>query len=179
MNLTMEITKNTQKEFSVFVKKNLANIKYRASYYIPNNKEDKEELIQNTLLKAYLYFNRFDVNRGSFIAWIAYIMRGVFVDNYRKTNKNNKLTDSIEQQNEQGLCSSHFICNNDYESMEYSMQIKEIYLHKISKLSEKDRAIFDFLLEGYKMREIGPLVNMNESSVKARIFRIRAFIKGN
>jgi len=171
------ISSEQKKEFDTLVKSSMSTIKYRAMYYIQNSKEDREELIQNTLLKAYLYFSTFDKSRGDFIGWISFVMKSVMVDEYRRNKLKKSLTSTIDEENEEGLSISNLICGNDFERIEKKIELKEIYLQKIANLPEIQKNVFEMLIDGFSMKEIATSLNKNESFVKVLIFRVRETLR--
>ncbi len=178
-NNKIELAQEKSQEFNSIVKKNLASIKYKTQYYFPYSKEDREELLQNTLVKAYLAFPSFDPSRGAFIAWISFIMKSEMIDDYRKNNKKNSVTDSIDKENEYEHSISYTICGNDFERLEKNIELEEVYLQKISKLSDSHKEIFKMFIDGYKIREISNILNIPEGTIKNKIFLIRNIINGS
>jgi len=56
---------------------------YNTAYRMTRNVEDAQDLVQETYLKAYKYYDKFSEGTN-FKAWIFKIMKNTFINNYRK-----------------------------------------------------------------------------------------------
>src|SRR5258705_9544369 len=56
---------------------------YNTAYRMARNSEDAEDLVQETYLKAYRYYDKFEEGTN-FKAWLFKIMKNTFINNYRK-----------------------------------------------------------------------------------------------
>jgi RNA polymerase sigma-70 factor (ECF subfamily) len=56
---------------------------YNTAYRMTRNSEDAEDLVQETYLKAYKYYDKFEEGTN-FKAWLFKIMKNTFINNYRK-----------------------------------------------------------------------------------------------
>jgi len=56
---------------------------YNTAYRMTRNSEDAEDLVQETYLKAYKYYDKF-AEGTNFKAWLFKIMKNTFINNYRK-----------------------------------------------------------------------------------------------
>src|SRR5579863_7418861 len=56
---------------------------YNTAYRMTRNAEDAEDLVQETYLKAYRYYDKFEEGTN-FKAWLFKIMKNTFINNYRK-----------------------------------------------------------------------------------------------
>jgi RNA polymerase sigma-70 factor, ECF subfamily len=59
---------------------------YRTAHYLTGNREDAEELVQETALLAHRNFHRFELGTN-FRAWFLTILRNRFVSEYRKKTR--------------------------------------------------------------------------------------------
>ena len=69
----------------------------RFAYSLTMNKEDAKDLLQETYLKALMYQDKFEDNTN-LKAWTFTIMKNTFINNYRKTVKQNTTFDSSDNQ---------------------------------------------------------------------------------
>src|SRR5438045_8859464 len=56
---------------------------YNTAYRMTRNSEDAEDLVQETYLKAYKYYDKFQEGTN-FKAWLFKTMKNTFINNYRK-----------------------------------------------------------------------------------------------
>jgi len=56
---------------------------YNTAYRMTRNVEDAQDLVQETYLKAYKYYDKFSEGTN-FKAWLFKIMKNTFINNYRK-----------------------------------------------------------------------------------------------
>src|SRR3954467_15826304 len=54
---------------------------YKTAYRMTRNSEDAEDLVQETYLKAYKYYDKFEEGTN-FKAWLFKIMKNTFINNY-------------------------------------------------------------------------------------------------
>ncbi|MGQ3685714.1 MAG: sigma-70 family RNA polymerase sigma factor [Candidatus Loosdrechtia sp.] len=79
----MRDEKNNRKEFEDIAMKYLDSL-YNMAMRLASNKEEAEDLVQETYLKAYRFFDTFQ--KGTNIkAWLFKILRNTFINKYRKT----------------------------------------------------------------------------------------------
>ena len=85
MNLFKSKNSGRDYEFDILLRENL-NGMFSLALRMTRNQLDAEDLIQDTALKAFRYFHKFD--RGSnFRAWIYRILTNNFINFYRKNQK--------------------------------------------------------------------------------------------
>ena len=56
---------------------------YNTAYRMTRNPQDAEDLVQETYLKAYKYYDKFEEGTN-FKAWLFKILKNTFINNYRK-----------------------------------------------------------------------------------------------
>src|SRR2546428_374819 len=76
---------------------------YNTAYRMTRNSEDAEDLVQETYLKAYKYYDKFEEGTN-FKAWLFKIMKNTFINNYRKKKLTPHKIDfsEIEESQEEG-----------------------------------------------------------------------------
>ena len=67
------------------------------AYNLTKDMEEAKDLVQETVFKALRYKDKF--NEGTNLkAWMFTIMRNIFINNYRKNQKRNTVTDTSDNQ---------------------------------------------------------------------------------
>jgi RNA polymerase sigma-70 factor (ECF subfamily) len=136
-----------------------------------NNRSRSEDLVQLTFERVIKYSSNYQ-GKGSFRSWLYSIARNVLVDEYRKKHKN--LTRPIDELVENS--SDKVTVENDLISNERAALLHEA----INKLDPEKRELLSMIkLNEMKYREVAELYNMNESTVKVRIFRIMNELKNS
>lgn len=138
---------------------------------LTNNREDANDLIQDTYMKAVAYRDKFRESTN-LKAWLYTIMRNTFINNYRRKTKSRTLIDQTEDL---------YYLNNARESRDRNPAA--IYGHKeinaeVEALQDEYRVPFRMHNEGYKYKEIADYLNLPIGTVKSRIFLARQKLMG-
>jgi RNA polymerase sigma-70 factor (ECF subfamily) len=64
----------------------LSNRLYRYAYRLTHNERDSEDLVQDTLLRAYSKFEQYQSGTSP-LAWMLVILRSIFINKYRKKKR--------------------------------------------------------------------------------------------
>ena len=64
----------------------LSNRLYRYAYRLAHNERDAEDLVQDTLLRAYSKFHQYQSGTSP-LAWLLVILRSIFINKYRKKKR--------------------------------------------------------------------------------------------
>jgi RNA polymerase sigma factor (sigma-70 family) len=134
---------------------------YRFIVHNIRDKDDAKDIVQDTFERLWKHCGSVDIERAK--SYIFQIAHNVMIDKIRRDKKKVDFNEVNEQK-------------YSYES-EYTDA--EILVRKaLDKLPEVQREVIllrDF--EGYDYKEIGNILNLNESQVKVYIFRARTFLK--
>ena len=134
---------------------------------IVGNKNDAEDLLQETFIKVFGKLHTFkgDSTLG---AWIKRIAINVGLNHIRSTK--NIFTTSLEDHEyrlEQGMEEKDF----------RSLNVRKIH-DSIKELPDGCRVIFSlFMLEGYQHKEIAQILNISESTSKSQYQRARKLLQ--
>ncbi len=142
---------------------NLENNLARFAYSLTANQEDSRDLVQETFLKALTNREQFR-EHSNLKAWTFTILKNTFINNYRKSVKQNTTMNETKDLN--------FINNtegSDFLKSDAAIAVKEIY-KKIQSLEDGFRIPFEMHISGYKYKEIAEKMNLNIGTVKSRIF---------
>ena len=133
---------------------------------LTNNKEDAEDLLQDTYLKAFVNKKKFDP-QTNIKTWTYVIMKNTFINNYRKAQRQKTIMDSTSES--YYLNSNHQVHGG---SPDFEYEKSEI-MQKIKEIDDKQDSVFALNLEGYKYKEIAEKTNLPIGTVKSRIFLTR------
>ncbi len=130
------------------------------------NQTDAEDLMQETVLKALTYREKF-TEQTNFSAWLYTIMKNTFINNYRRSSKFNQL---IKKVGATGTLNA--LPGNKVETPYSNYQTNEIK-RKIDALATHLRTPFQLHLDGFKYEEISEQLQIPIGTVKSRIYAAR------
>ena len=132
--------------------------------------EAAKDLIQETLFRALA--NREKYNAGTNIkAWMYTIMRNIFINNYRRSARQNTIFDNTP--NDYLLDYNQFSTANAAEATLSLKEIKEA----VYELPEIFKNPFELYFEGYKYHEIADILAEPLGTIKSRIHFARKLLK--
>ncbi|MGN1266489.1 MAG: RNA polymerase sigma factor [Dorea sp.] len=133
---------------------------YRLAFYIMKNKEDAEDVLQETLLRAYNHLEQLN-NVKYFKTWITRILMNTAFEMQRKQKSNLNLDDYAEKV---GIS----------EDITTAVMMERA----IQKLDEKyQQVIWLYYYEDYSIKEISEVLNVSIVNVKQRLSRSRKALK--
>ena len=138
----------------------------RFAYKLTTDREEANDLLQETSLKALDNEDKYmpDTN---FKGWMYTIMRNIFINNYRKTVRDQTFVDQTDN-----LFHLNLSQESGFDSTEGAYDLKEI--HRIVNALPKDYRIpFAMYVSGFKYREIAEKLGLPLGTVKSRIFFTR------
>lgn len=136
------------------------------AYQLTTNREQAEDLLQDTTLKALDNEEKY-VDNVNFKGWIFTIMRNIFINNYRQTVRKATVIDQTED-----LYHLNVSQDSGLDSPDGSIAVKEIS-QAINSFSDEYRVPFSMHVAGYKYQEIAEKMNLPLGTVKSRIFFAR------
>ncbi|WP_192821380.1 RNA polymerase sigma factor [Rufibacter sp. LB8] len=142
-----------------------------AAYNLTRDADDAKDLVQETLLKAFV--NREKFRAGTNLkAWLYTIMRNTFINNYNKVTKRTSTLDTTEyiQYSKDDRMVTSNRASGDFA-------LNDIYA-AIENLQEEFRIPFMMYYVGYKYLEIAEQLQLPIGTVKNRIHLARKELKG-
>ena len=130
------------------------------------NREEAQDLVQDTTLKALRNEAKF-IENTNFKGWMLTIMRNIFINNYRKTARENTMVDSSEDLFHLNLCQE-----SGLETPDGAYACNEISAI-IAGFPSEYREPFAMHVAGYKYEEIAEKLEAPLGTVKSRIFFAR------
>ncbi len=144
---------------------------YSFAYSLTSNRDDANDLLQDTTLKAMDSEEKYRDN-VNFKGWVFTIMRNLFINNYRRVARSGTTTDGSD---------GEFFLNMSQESgletPEGALSVADINA-AINSFSDDYRVPFSMHLAGYRYAEIAERVSLPLGTVKSRIFFARRRLQG-
>ena len=136
------------------------------AYQLTSNREQAQDLLQDTTLKALSNEDKY-VDNVNFKGWIFTIMRNIFINNYRQTVRQATVIDKTED-----LYHLNISQDSGLNTPEGSYAVKEISV-VLNSFSDDYRIPFNMFVAGYKYNEIADKLDLPLGTVKSRIFFAR------
>ncbi len=125
-----------------------------------------EDLVQDTFLKAITYRDKF-VDFTNLKAWVFTIMKNTFINNYRRSVKENTIIDDTKD-----LYFINLPQDSGFMSPDSNYSTGEIE-KAIENLEDEFRIPFMMHVQGFKYKEIADKLDLKIGTVKSRIFFTR------
>ena len=149
---------------------NLESLLYGFAMKLTGNREDANDLMQETVFKAYRNRGKYQLNTN-FKAWTTTIMRNTFINAYRKKRRRNKVEAPVEDL-------LYTLSNKASADLaDASVKAKDLYA-TLDTLSETYRVPFLMFFRGYEYKEIAEHLDIPIGTVKSRIFCARRNLRG-
>jgi RNA polymerase sigma-70 factor, ECF subfamily len=160
--------KDKSKEFSLLADP-LMNQLYGTALKLTRDEENAKDLIQDTYLKAFKYFESFQTGTN-FKAWIFRIMTRLFYDQYRAKKRANALFVPLEY-------TKDVTYKNSENSGEQRMLAKELEKALESMPSDFSLPVILSDIQGFSYQEISEMIDCPIGTVMSRLYRGRRRLK--
>jgi RNA polymerase sigma-70 factor, ECF subfamily len=145
---------------------------YGTALRLTHNEKDAEDLVQDTLLRAFRFFHRFE--RGTNVkAWLFKILSNTFANKYRKRQRERTILDEVQTQAEIGESGLP-----DPEAALAARLVSDQVKEALESVPEEFRlAVILADLEDFSYREIAEIVDCPIGTVMSRIYRGRRILQ--
>ena len=146
---------------------------YRLALYMSENESDAEDLVQDTYLKAYRFFDKFEEGTNC-KAWLLTILRNTFVNNIRRDRKH-KHAVPLSEMKEHGV---ELSVGDDPEDEIFKDLFDDDVTAAMNALPDIYREVVLMAdVEGLSYKEIADIVGCPIGTVMSRLFRGRRFLR--
>jgi RNA polymerase sigma-70 factor (ECF subfamily) len=152
---------------------------YNTAYRMTRNSQDAEDLVQETYLKAYKYYDKFEEGTN-LKAWLFKILKNTFINSYRKAQLQPPQSDfaDIEESFESQISedASRQIRNPEEELLENVLD--EDVQRAVDQLPQDYRMVVLLAdLEGFSYKEISEILEIPVGTVMSRLYRGRRLLE--
>lgn len=146
---------------------------YNFALKMTGDSDDADDLIQETYLKAFRFFDKFE--RGTNCkAWLFRILRNTYINTYRKNKKEPDRVDYDEIENFYENIKTPSSNNSHLEKDIYDNLLDDELSEAIASLPEDFRTVIILCdIEGYSYEEIADFVDVPVGTVRSRLHRAR------
>ena len=171
-------TKDSRRQFEALALPLLDPL-YAAAMRLTRHEGDAEDLVQDTFMRAYRFFDRFE--KGThFKAWIFKILTNTFINKYRRQVKERALEDDSER----ATVSAQFFSHNatdaaaNPEAHVFNRLTSAVVLKEIDKLPIDFRMVVSLAdLQEFSYRDIAEMLEVPVGTVMSRLFRGRKLLQ--
>jgi RNA polymerase sigma-70 factor (ECF subfamily) len=159
----------TKIEFNTMVMRQASSLKMYALHFT-HDADDANDLVQDTLLKAITYYNKF--KEGTNLkGWLYTIMKNTFINNYRRFVKISSFVTKSDE-----ISSANLVFSSTKNQGESKFVMDDIKL-ALAKLPGEYYIPFSMYFEGFKYHEIADHLTIPIGTVKTRIHVARKLLK--
>jgi RNA polymerase sigma-70 factor (ECF subfamily) len=161
-----------EKEF-MHLSRPLYNFAFRLTF----DQDDARDLVQDTYLKAYRFFDSFEKGTNA-KAWMFRILKNTFINEYRrKTREPNKI-DYQEVESYYNSDSVNAPITNDLRVDAVKEMIGDEVANALNALAVDFRTIIILCdIEGFTYEEMAKILNIPIGTVRSRLHRARQLLK--
>ncbi len=174
----LEKTNPARHEFEGLAMKHV-NPLFSAALRLTKNERDAEDLVQDTFLRAYRFFDKFE--RGTNIkAWLFKILTNTFINRYRRTVKERSIVEGSERE----AVHERFISR---EASDYAANPEQFFFDRLLSddvLRAVDSLPIDFRmvviladLQEFSYKEIAEILDVPVGTVMSRLYRGRRLLQ--
>ncbi len=164
----------TKQDFEALALTHLDSL-YASALRLTKNERDAEDLVQDTCMRAYRFFDKFE--RGTNIkAWLFRILTNTFINRYRRKVKERSATEGPEQEAVQALFFSQDATDqaNNPERFLFDRLLSDDVLRAIDSLPIDFRMVVILAdLQEFSYKEIADILGCPVGTVMSRLFRGR------
>ncbi len=152
---------------------------YKSALRMTRSVEDAEDLIQETYLKAYKYYERFSEGTN-FKAWLFKIMKNTFINSYRKRKLQPPRVDfdDVHEGLEETLLENVQVSASDPETFFMHVEIDNEVRQALLQLPHDYKMVVLLAdLEGFAYKEIAAILHVPVGTVMSRLYRGRRMLE--
>jgi len=150
---------------------------YNFALRMTANEEDAQDLVQETLLKAYRFFDSFEKGTNC-KAWLFRILKNSFINKYRKTSKEPNKIDYDEVKEFFNSVKDDTVDPNDLESQLFGELLDDEITAALQSIPPDFRTVVILCdMEGMTYEEIADTVGCPVGTVRSRLHRGRNLLK--
>jgi RNA polymerase sigma-70 factor, ECF subfamily len=150
---------------------------YNFALRMTTDPDDADDLVQETFLKAYRFFDKFEKGTNC-KAWLFRIMKNSFINIYRKTSKEPDKVDYDDVEEFYHVIRAESTDPNDLQEKLFSNVLDDDVTRALESLPEEFRTVVILCdIEGFTYEEISDFVECPIGTVRSRLHRGRKMLR--
>ena len=175
-----DTTSNIAEKRQAFEKEALPHMDalYRTALRMTKNVGDAEDLVQEALVKAYRFWDKFETGSNC-RAWLFKIMTNVFINEYRSKSRSpmSVNVDDIDDNYLYGQLAANSDGDNPEKEL-FARMLDDDVKKAIDELPEDFRIVVVLsFIEGFSYQEIAEIADLQLGTVKSRLHRGRKLLQ--
>lgn len=152
---------------------------YNFAIRLANDPNDAEDLVQDTIVKAYRFFASYE--RGTNAkAWLFRILKNSYINNYRKQSKQPFQVDYDEISTYYESVRSERSDTTDMEEIMYRELLDDEVTSALNRLPEDFRTVVLLCdIEGFTYEEIANMLDVPIGTIRSRLHRGRNLLRSS
>lgn len=174
-----ELTKEEFKKQEDFQNEMIPHLDSLYSYAIKltSDHSDAEDLVQDTIVKAYRFFNSYEKGTNA-KAWLYRILKNSYINNYRKKSKQPHQVDYDEVSTYYETVRSEQSDTTDMEDILYRGLLDDQVTRALHRLPEDFRTVVVLCdIEGFTYEEIANMLDVPIGTIRSRLHRGRNLLR--
>jgi len=153
------------------------NLLHNYAYKMTGNELDADDLVQDTYLRAYRFFHKFEKGTNC-KAWLFRIMKNLFINNYRKNQKQPNKVDYDEIENFFETIKSDKLDSNDLQEKVFANLLDDELTEALNSMQDDFKTVVILCdIEGLSYEEIADFVKCPIGTVRSRLHRGRKMLQ--
>ena len=150
---------------------------YHFALRMTSDPDDADDLVQETFLKAYRFFDKFEKGTNC-KAWLFRIMKNSFINIYRKTSKEPDKVDYDDVEEFYHVIRADSTDPNDLQEKLFANVLDDDVTRALESLPEEFRTVVILCdIEGFTYEEISDFVECPIGTVRSRLHRGRKMLR--
>lgn len=150
---------------------------YNFALHLTSDHEDAEDLVQDTMVKAYRFFNSYEKGTNA-KAWLFRILKNSFINRYRKISKLPNQVDYDEISPYYETIRSEQSETTDMQELMYREMMGDEVTKALKKLPEDFRTVVILCdIDGFTYEEIANMLDVPIGTIRSRLHRGRNLLR--
>jgi RNA polymerase sigma-70 factor, ECF subfamily len=150
---------------------------YNFALRLTNDPDEADDLLQETYLKAYRFFDKFEKGTNC-KAWLFRIMKNSFINIYRRVSKEPDKVDYNEVEEFYDTIRAETTTSSDMEEQLFSNLLDDDVSRALERLPEEFRTVVILCdIEEFTYEEIAEFVDCPIGTVRSRLHRGRKMLR--
>lgn len=154
-----------------------ANALYTFAYHLTYNEEDANDLVQETLLKAFRFIESYHIGTNA-KAWLFKILKNAFINEYRKKSKQPYKVDYEDIVSYHQTDDSRYVGFLDLREEIFQGMLGDELVKALNMLPVDFRTVIVLCdLQGFTYEEMSKIIDIPIGTVRSRLHRARNMLK--
>ncbi len=150
---------------------------YNFAFTMTRNMDDAKDLVQDTYMKAYRFFDRFTSGTNA-RAWLFSILKNSYINQYRKVSKEPEKIDYDDIREFYTSVKSSTTDNNDLQEKTIDRVFDDEIEVALQHLPEDFKTVIILCdIEGFNYEEIADFIQIPVGTVRSRLHRARKMLR--